>query len=146
MDILDEIWKQDDHAEYPQKRMIHVFDIFGGSIGRYLQKKFSDADIWKLKFSVAKERLQYSIQICNKWKDVCETLTERFWKTYHAHPWKDEKYTPDNLLKLCDRFKEVIAQTFLYFSPLSMFSIKVKNYITDIQYIIQYFLENIRNI
>jgi len=107
MDILDEIWKQDDHSEYPQKRMIHVFDIFGGSIGRYLQKKFSDADIWKLKFSIAKERLQYSIQICDKWKDVCETLTERFWKTYHAHPWKDEKYMPDNLMKLCERFKEV---------------------------------------
>ena len=120
MDILDDIWKQDDHAEYPQKRMIHIFDIFGGSIGRYIQKKFSDSDIWKLKFSVVKERLQYSIQICNKWKEVCGTLTEKFWKTYHAHPWKDDKYIPDNLLRLKDRFEEVIVFTNFSFNSYNL--------------------------
>ena len=107
MDILDYIWKQNDFPEYPQKRMIHVFDTFGGSIGRYIQKKFSTVDIWGTKFSEMKEKLQYAIQICEKWVNVCETLTEKFWRFYHSHRWEDERYYPNNLMKLCDRFKEV---------------------------------------
>uniref|UniRef100_A0A7M5UV62 Cytoplasmic dynein 2 heavy chain 1 n=1 Tax=Clytia hemisphaerica TaxID=252671 RepID=A0A7M5UV62_9CNID len=133
MDILDEIWKQDDHKEYPQKRMIHIFDIFGGSIGRYLQKKFSDVDIWKLKFSVVKERLQYSIQICEKWRDVCKNLTEKFWKTYHAHPWKDGNYMPDNLMKLCERFKEILQIRVIHEQHNQLLSSGERQYLSNSQ-------------
>ena len=108
LDILDDIWKQDDHKEYSQQRMTHLFDIFGGSIGRYIQKKISSIELWKEKFTVVKENLQYGIQICEKWASVCETLTDRFWKTYHSHPWKGDKYGPFNLMKLCDRLQEVL--------------------------------------
>ena len=108
LDVLDEIWKQDDHKEFPQRRMTHLFDIFGGSIGRYIQNKISKIELWKETFSVVKENLQYGIEICDKWVNVCETLTQRFWKTYHSHPWEGDNYVPGNLLKLCDRLKEVI--------------------------------------
>lgn len=114
MDILDDIWKQDDFPEYSQKRMIHLFDTFGGSIGRYIQKKFSSLEIWKMKFTEIKEKLQYAIQICEKWASVCETLTEKFWKNYHSHRWKDDQYYPNNLMKLCGRFKEVKKHIVFY--------------------------------
>lgn len=107
MDNFDELWKQDDHKEYPQQRMTHLFDIFGGSIGRHIQKKISAIELWKEKFSVVKENLQFGIQICEKWNNVCETLTEQFWKTYHGHAWKGDKYVPINLMKLCSRLEEV---------------------------------------
>ncbi|XP_057314672.1 cytoplasmic dynein 2 heavy chain 1-like isoform X2 [Hydractinia symbiolongicarpus] len=108
MDNFDELWKQDDHKEYPQQRMTHLFDIFGGSIGRHIQKKISTIELWKEKFSVVKENLQFGIQICEKWNNVCETLTERFWKTYHGHAWKGDKYVPINLMKLCSRLEEIL--------------------------------------
>lgn len=108
MDVFDEIWKQDDHKVYPSERMNHLFDISGGSIGRYLQKKLSALDIWHGKYSEIKENLHNSIQICEKWVAVCETLTDKFWKTYHPHPWKEDKYVPVNLIKLCSRIQEVI--------------------------------------
>ncbi|XP_047126593.1 cytoplasmic dynein 2 heavy chain 1 isoform X1 [Hydra vulgaris] len=108
MDILDELWKQDDFPEYPQVRMHHFFDIIGSSIGLYIQKKLSNMDIWNEKSNVIKEVLQHGVQICEKWSEVCETLTDKFWKTLPAHPWKGDKYVPLNLMKLCERLQEIL--------------------------------------
>ena len=107
MDILDELWKQDDFNEYPQIRMHHLFDIMGSSIGRYIQKKLTNMDIWNEKSNAIKEVLQYGIHICEKWLEVCETLTDKFWKTLPVHSWKGDKYVPLNLMKLCERLQEV---------------------------------------
>jgi dynein heavy chain 2 len=63
--------------------------------------------LWTGKFGSVKESLRSAMSICDRWQGVCETLTAQFWKHFKTHPWKGERYTPDNLKKLAERLEEV---------------------------------------
>lgn len=85
--------------------------LTGGSLGRYVQRKLSEIDLWTGNFGKVKEDLRSGVSICERWVGVCETLTTQFWKSYRLHPWKGEKYIPEHLKQLANRLEEVKLNT-----------------------------------
>lgn len=82
--------------------------ILGGSLGRFVQRKLAEEDLWTGHYGSVKESLRSAVAICERWVGVCETLTTQFWKNFRAHPWKGDRYIPDNLKKLATRLEEVL--------------------------------------
>jgi dynein heavy chain 2 len=76
-------------------------------LGRYVQRKLAQEDLWKGGFSKVKEALKSGHSICERWVSVCETLTSQFWKRYGPHPWRGDKFAPDSLIQLAGRLVEV---------------------------------------
>lgn len=81
--------------------------LLAGSLGRYVQRKLSEENLWDGQFGHIKESLRSGITICERWVMACETLTNQFWKRYNYHPWKGEKFSPEGLKKLATRLEEV---------------------------------------
>ncbi|XP_013392185.1 cytoplasmic dynein 2 heavy chain 1, partial [Lingula anatina] len=107
-DTLDEVWKQTEHdPPYKESRMRHLMDVIGGALGRYIQRKLAQEDIWKGQFSKVKEKLRAGLSVCERWTSACETLTVQFWKRYGPHPWKGDKFVPENLTQLAARLEEI---------------------------------------
>lgn len=108
-DYLDELWKQSDSETYSEDRMRHLLDISGGLLGRCIQKKMSQEDLWKSSYSTVKELLKAGQAVCERWTHTCQMLTAQFWKRFTSHPWRGEKFVPDNLLQLKKRLDEILA-------------------------------------
>ena len=77
--------------------------LAAGSLGRYVQRKLSEENLWDGQFGHIKESLRSGITICERWVVSCETLTGQFWK----RTWKGEKCSPEGLKKLATRLEEV---------------------------------------
>ncbi|XP_076446844.1 LOW QUALITY PROTEIN: cytoplasmic dynein 2 heavy chain 1-like [Babylonia areolata] len=107
-DTLDDLWKQSD-PPYPESRMRHLLDVIAGSLGRYVQRKLSDEDLWQGSFSAVRESLRMGISICERWTSVCETLTTQFWKRFGPHPWKGDKFLPQSMKGLSQRLEEILS-------------------------------------
>lgn len=111
-DSLDEIWKQEDHKPYPEARMKHLLDVMAGALGRYVQRKLGMLDIWHDSFQQVKDAMRKGITVCERWVSTCgETLTSQYWKRFLPHPWRGEKFVPENLSQLAARLEEV---TYMY--------------------------------
>ncbi|KAJ8297985.1 hypothetical protein KUTeg_024516 [Tegillarca granosa] len=95
-DTLDDVWKCLDYDPYPEPRMKHLMDII-------------EEDLWTGHYGSVKESLRSAVAICERWVGVCETLTAQFWKNFRAHPWKGDRYIPDNLKKLATRLEEILT-------------------------------------
>ncbi|XP_074620352.1 cytoplasmic dynein 2 heavy chain 1-like [Acropora palmata] len=108
-DSLDEIWKQEDHKPYSETRMKHLLDVMAGALGRYVQRKLGMLDIWHDSFQQVKDAMHKGISVCERWVSSCETLTSQFWKRFPSHPWRGEKFTPENLSNLAARLEEVLT-------------------------------------
>ncbi|XP_071126281.1 cytoplasmic dynein 2 heavy chain 1-like isoform X2 [Mytilus edulis] len=121
-DALDDVWKCIEYDLYPEPRMKHFMDVIGGSLGRYIQRKLSEEDLWMGKFGPVKESLRSAVSICDRWQGVCETLTGQFWKHFKAHPWKGERYTPDNLKKLSERLDEILTLRIVHEQQIRLLS------------------------
>lgn len=107
-DSLDEIWKQEDHKPYPEARMKHLLDVMAGALSRYVQRKLGSLDIWHDSFQQVKDSMRKGITVCERWVSTCsETLTSQYWKRFLFHPWKGEKFVPENLSQLASRLEEV---------------------------------------
>lgn len=107
-DSLDEIWKQEDHKPYPETRMKHLLDVMAGALGRYVQRKLGMLDIWHDSFQQVKDAMRKGITVCERWVSTCsETLTSQYWKRFLPHPWRGEKFVPENLSQLAARLEEV---------------------------------------
>ena len=106
-DSLDEIWKQEDHKPYSETRMKHLLDVMAGALGRYVQRKLGMLDIWHDSFQQVKDAMRKGISVCERWVSSYETLTSQFWKRFPSHPWRGEKFTPENLSNLAARLEEV---------------------------------------
>ncbi len=104
---LDELWKQDDHDAYPQERMSHFLEITSSAFGRALHKLLKNSDVWKESYATVKDNLQNSIQVCEKWVQVCSALTIQFWRNYQLHPWRGEGFKPEKLIMFRKRLAEV---------------------------------------
>ena len=52
--------------------------------------------------------MRKGITVCERWVSTCETLTSQYWKRFPSHPWRGEKFTPENLSQLAARLEEVI--------------------------------------
>ena len=83
------------------------FVVAGSALGQYVQKKLAQEDLWKGSFGRIKEGLRSGLSICERWLQACATLTTQFWKRYGSHPWKGEKFVPQNLSEFMNRIEEV---------------------------------------
>lgn len=108
-DVLDEIWKQDDHKPYPEVRMKHLLDVIAGALGRYVQRKLGSVDIWQGPFNIVRDSIRKAVRVSERWVSICEMLTSQFWKRFPAHPWLAEKFTPEGLSQLAVRLEEVLT-------------------------------------
>ncbi|KAJ8280434.1 hypothetical protein GJAV_G00054510 [Gymnothorax javanicus] len=107
-DVVDDLWRQNDHDPYPEIRMQRLMDVIGGALGRYVQKKLSSLKLWEDPFFTVKESLRSGVAVCEQWVGACDHLTGQLWKRYTPHPWKGEKYQPQLLLSLSKRLEEVV--------------------------------------
>ena len=106
-DNLDELWQQDDHAPYPQIRMLHLLEMLTSSFGSGVEKNIRRIDIWKDSYSDVKESLSSGIQLCQKWSQVCSTLTSQLWKNFPLHAWNGDGFVPKRLASFAIRLEEV---------------------------------------
>ena len=58
--------------------------------------------------SQVKDAMHKGITVCERWVSTCETLTSQYWKRFPSHPWRGEKFTPENLSQLATRLEEVL--------------------------------------
>ncbi|XP_053400577.1 cytoplasmic dynein 2 heavy chain 1-like [Mercenaria mercenaria] len=107
-DTLDDVWRQTEFDVYPENRMRHLMECIAGSLGRYVQRKLSEENLWSGQFGTIKEALRSGQLICERWIASCETLTTQFWKRFNFHPWKGEKCSPEGLKKLGARIEEIL--------------------------------------
>ncbi|XP_064610087.1 cytoplasmic dynein 2 heavy chain 1-like isoform X3 [Liolophura sinensis] len=107
-DTLDDVWKQTEFDPYQETRMRHLMDVIGGSLGRYVQRKLSAEDLWNGQFSRIRDALRMGTGICERWVQVCETLTTQFWKRYGPNPWRGEVFVPLDLKNLLTRLDEIL--------------------------------------
>ena len=118
---LDDLWKQaDHHPPYPEKRMIHLFEVLSGSLGRFVQRKLSKLNFWKGQYSSVYNSLQDGLMVCEQWSGVAERLTTQFWKHYTPHPWKGACFVSPSMTALVKRLEEV-SQCFRHFELVITF-------------------------
>ncbi|XP_041920571.1 cytoplasmic dynein 2 heavy chain 1 [Alosa sapidissima] len=107
-DTVDDVWKQGDHAPYPETRMQRLMDVIGGALGRYVQRKLSSLKLWEDPFLSVRESVRAGMAVCEQWASTCEHLTGHVWKRYSPHPWKGDKHRPQSLSCLAHRLEEVV--------------------------------------
>ena len=60
-DALDDLWKQTDHEPlYPEKRMAHLLEVVSDSIGRYVQRRLGELDVWHTAYNQVRINIQVS--------------------------------------------------------------------------------------
>uniref|UniRef100_A0A9J7YQK8 Cytoplasmic dynein 2 heavy chain 1 n=1 Tax=Cyprinus carpio carpio TaxID=630221 RepID=A0A9J7YQK8_CYPCA len=107
-ETVDDVWKQNEHAPYPETRMIRLMDVIGGALGRFVQRKLSTLHLWDDPYFTVREGLKGGVAACEQWVAVCEHLTGQVWKRYSPHPWSGEKHRPQGLQSLAQRLEEVV--------------------------------------
>ena len=94
------------------ERLLNPDMIYTGSIlGRSVQVKLGEEDLWRGAFGRVREALRLGQAICERWVQACNSLTSQFWKRYSPNPWKGEKYTPQGLVDLAKRLEQVSLKT-----------------------------------
>ncbi|GFR12638.1 cytoplasmic dynein 2 heavy chain 1 [Trichonephila clavata] len=107
--ILDDLWKQDEHSPgFPASRMENLMDIIGNCTVNYIQSKMEDINLWTGKFSIVEDQLLQGIDLCESWIDSCQKLTGLFWSNYAPHPWKKKIFIPSYLDNFCKRLNEIL--------------------------------------
>lgn len=133
-DALDDLWKQTDHKPpYPETRMKHLLGVISGSLGRYVQRKLANMDLWGGAFGHVRNSLQDGLGVCDKWNSTAEALTTQYWKQYIVHPWKGDPYVSLTLNQLIQRLEEVLSlrslheQLLLLLSPAEQQELNLSN-------------------
>ncbi|XP_073674385.1 cytoplasmic dynein 2 heavy chain 1-like [Garra rufa] len=107
-ETVDDVWKQNEYAPYPETRMIRLMDVIGGALGRFVQRKLSALRLWEDPYFTVREGLKGGVAACEQWVAACEHLTGQVWKRYSPHPWSGEKHHPQGLQSLAQRLEEVV--------------------------------------
>uniref|UniRef100_A0AAR2JK60 Cytoplasmic dynein 2 heavy chain 1 n=1 Tax=Pygocentrus nattereri TaxID=42514 RepID=A0AAR2JK60_PYGNA len=107
-DVLDDVWKQDEHKPYPETRMCRLMDVIGSSLGRFVQKKLCVLHLWEDPYLTVRESLREGVVVCEQWAAACEHLTGQVWKRYSPHLWKGDKVHLQGLNSLTQRLEEVL--------------------------------------
>ncbi|XP_024132434.1 cytoplasmic dynein 2 heavy chain 1 [Oryzias melastigma] len=108
-ETLDDVWRQTEFEPYPEARMVRLMDVIGGALGRYVQRKLSDAKVFEEPFASVRDNLRMAISVCEQWVTACQFLTGQAWKKYSPHPWKGSKHCPQSLDCLLKRLNEVVT-------------------------------------
>ncbi|XP_053095782.1 cytoplasmic dynein 2 heavy chain 1 isoform X3 [Pangasianodon hypophthalmus] len=107
-DVLDDVWKQNEHTPYSETRMRRLMDVTGFSLARFVQKKLCVLRLWEEPYSSVRESLKTGVAVCEQWVAACEHLSSQVWKRYSPHPWSGEKHRPLGLHDLTHRLQEVL--------------------------------------
>ena len=108
-DTLDDLWKQVDHTPpYPEERMKHLLEVISGSLGRYVQQKLANLDLWGGSFGSIRNLLQDGLGVCDKWNSTSEALSAQYWKQYALHQWKGGPFISPTLTQLVHRLEEIL--------------------------------------
>ncbi|XP_034023634.1 cytoplasmic dynein 2 heavy chain 1 [Thalassophryne amazonica] len=126
-ETLDDVWRQADFSPYPETRMVRLMDVIGGVLGRYVQKKLSDLEIFRESFVSVREKLRTGVVICEQWVAACEHLTGQVWKRHAPHPWKGKMHSPQTLKCLAKRLDEVVTLRTVHNKLLHLLSGKQQN-------------------
>lgn len=122
-DTLDDLWKQTDHTPpYPEERMKHLLEVISGSLGRCVQRKLANMDIWGGAFGHVRNSLQDGLGMCDKWNSAAEALTTQYWKQYVLHQWKGDPFVSPSLTPLVHRLDEVLSLRSLHEQLLHLLS------------------------
>lgn len=123
-DALDDLWKQTDHTPpYPEDRMKHLLEVISGSLGRYVQRKLANVDLWGGAFGHVRNSLQDGLSVCDKWTSASEALTTQYWKQYVLHQWKGGPFVSPSLTPLVGRLEQVLSLRALHEQLLQLLSL-----------------------
>ena len=107
-DVLEDIWKAElPGGGYPQTRMRHTFNVTGRALGRRVQDVLGRLDLWSGSFGELRVSLREGHRVCEKWGNVVEELTSRFWPTYAEHPWHGDPHVDSFMSTLGARLDEL---------------------------------------
>jgi len=60
-DALDDLWKQTEHEPlYPERRMAHLLEVVSDSVGRYVQRRLGELDVWHTAYNQVRNNIQVS--------------------------------------------------------------------------------------
>ena len=109
-DALDDLWKQSEHSPpYPEPRMSHFLEVISGTLGRCVQKKLTDLDVWGKPFIHVRNHLQDGLRVWEKWSTTTDLLTVQLWRSYPLHQWMGGAFASPTLRILVKRLEEVLT-------------------------------------
>lgn len=122
-DALDDLWKQSDHAPpYEESRMRHLLEVISGTLGRYVQRKLTDLDVWGKSFGHVLSCLQDGLGVWEKWTSTTDLLTAQLWRSYPLHQWKSGSFNSPTLSMLVKRLEEVLTLRSLHEQLIQLLS------------------------
>jgi dynein heavy chain 2 len=107
-DVLDDIWRQNEHEEYPQDRMIHILDIITSDISSCIQHQLSAFNLMQDRYGKVIEPLRGSRQVCDNLMTTCDTLTSKIWPHTMTNKWNGPPFTSRLLGTLTERLCSIM--------------------------------------
>jgi dynein heavy chain 2, cytosolic len=108
-DILDDIWRQQDHEPYPIDRMKHILSIIAEDFIGCVQNQLSKFDLMNDSLLVVMEPLRESKQVCENLVTTFDTLTAKIWPNSTTNKWNLEPFTFSPLQNLLIRLTIVFS-------------------------------------
>lgn len=122
LDALNAIWnvdagsstggRGDDGSVYPQARMVHLFDVMGNTVSRYILHYLSSniTNVWYDKISDVRVKLLYAIQLLQLWCDIPKKLTASYWSSRGIdHRWDGKPHVDTYSESFYRRLEEVLS-------------------------------------
>jgi dynein heavy chain 2 len=107
-DVLDDIWRQNEHEEYPQDRMTHLLDIITSDIASCIQHQLSAFNLMHETYGKVAEPLRGSRQVCDNLITTCDTLTSKIWPHTMTNKWVGPPFTSRLLETLAERLCSIM--------------------------------------
>ncbi|KAG2385509.1 hypothetical protein C9374_003324 [Naegleria lovaniensis] len=106
-DALDSLWVDVfDPKPYPEARMRHLIEVIGSSLGRFIQMKLGQVDIWRDDYLSVKKKLDSSIETCFHWTKSVDDLIA-LWTVDGNHKWKGGNFKDLFIQQLLHRLEEI---------------------------------------
>ncbi|KAL9646809.1 hypothetical protein ABK040_013671 [Willaertia magna] len=106
-EVLDNIWIDVlDPKPYPESRMKHLIEVIGSSIGRFIQLKLEQYDLWQDNYLTIKKNLDNAMEICYQWNKSMNDLIS-LWQVDGNHKWKGSLYKDIFINQLLMRLEEI---------------------------------------
>ncbi|KAI8925894.1 dynein heavy chain and region D6 of dynein motor-domain-containing protein [Entophlyctis helioformis] len=119
-DVLDDIWRQNEHAVYQKPRMVHLLDIISEQLLGIIQEKLGAQNVMVEPLGQIKDDLATAVDILDRWTDILRTLTATYWPLYAPNRWEGEPFTSPVIAMLGDRLRKILSLRASHESLLSL--------------------------
>ncbi|KAI8824969.1 dynein heavy chain and region D6 of dynein motor-domain-containing protein [Fimicolochytrium jonesii] len=106
-DVLDELWRQMDHASYREDRMVHLLEVTTEQIISKIRGDLAQARVLTNLDTKVKDDLKESLVILGAWKSAHFNLTGRLWPHNTSNKWNGPAYESDQLSLFSTRLREI---------------------------------------